>query len=120
MKRGEDGWPETGASARTLGARAWVDIPVYEDECVESEMGGMSIGPPPPDNLPYHRLPPEYGGVGKDPVWELETELLPEELRYRSDPDSPHDHGFIEPSRRMTFEDYQRAIHDTRGLWTPM
>jgi hypothetical protein len=120
MKRGEDGLPETGASARTLGARAWVDIPVDEDESVEPEMEGMSASPPPPENLPYIRRPPEYGGVGKDPVWELETDLLPEELRYRPDPDSPDKHGFIEPSHRMTFEEYQRAIHGTRELWTPM
>jgi hypothetical protein len=80
----------------------------------------MSVSPPPPDNLPPWRRPPEYGGDGKDPLWELETDELPEELVYQPDPDDPDGHGYIEPSRQMPFEGYQRAIHSTRGLWTPM
>jgi hypothetical protein len=118
MKRGEDGLPKTGASARTLGARCNIDIAINEDGFVEPETDGMSVSPPPPENLPYYRRPPEFSGEGKDPLWELDTGELPEELSYRPDPDNPEGHGFIEPSRRMTFEEYQRAIHGTRGLWT--
>ncbi len=120
MKPGDDGLPKTGASARTLGARANIDIPVNEDETVDPEMDGMSVSPTPPENLPPIRRPPEYGGVGKDPVWQLDTDELPEELVYRPDPDAPERHGFIEPSRRMPFEEYQRAIHATRILWMPV
>jgi hypothetical protein len=120
MKVGEDGLPKTGASARTLGARCNIDIPIDEDGFVELGMDGMSVSPPPPENLPEHRRPPEFGGVGKDPLWELDTDELPEELYYRPDPDNPEGHGYIAPSRRMTFEEYQRAIHGTRGLWVRM
>jgi hypothetical protein len=120
MKLGEDDLPRTGASARTLGARCNIDIPTSEDGFVEPGTDGMSVSPYPPENLPPHRRPPEFGGEGKDPLWELETDELPEELRYGTDPDRPEEHGFIEPSRRMPFEEYQRAIHGTRGLWTPM
>jgi hypothetical protein len=120
MKPDEDGLPKPGSSARTLGARCNIDIPINEDGFVEPEMGGMSVSPPPPENLPYIRRPPKYGGTGKDPVWAVDTDKLPEELGYRPDPERPDEHGFIEPSRRMVFEEYQRAIHATRGLWTPM
>jgi len=118
MKRGEDGLPKPGASARTLGVRATIDIPVGEDEYVWPEMGGMSVSPPPPENLSPWRRPPEFGGTSKDTLWELDTDQLPDALRYRPDPDNPDAHGFIEPSRPMTFEEYQRALHGSRGLWT--
>jgi hypothetical protein len=120
MKAAEDGLPKIGASARTLGARCNIDIPVNEDGFVEPETDGMSVSPPPPDNLPYYRRPPEFGGTGKDPVWEMDTNALPVELRYRPDPDNPEEHGFIEPWHRMPFEEYQRAIHGLRSLWTRM
>lgn len=54
-----------------------------------------------------------FGGYGKDPLWELETD----ELRYRPDPKNPTGHGFIEPAEEMPFKDYERAIHATRALW---
>jgi hypothetical protein len=120
MKRGEGDLPKPGWSARTLGARCNIDIHINEDGFVEPETDGMSVSPPPPENLPHIRRPPEFGGTGKDPVWELDTDQLPEELIYRPDPGDPDRHGFIEPSRQMTFEEYQRAIHGTRSLWTPM
>jgi hypothetical protein len=78
---------------------------------------GMSVSPPPPENLPVHRRPAEFGGTGPDPVWEFETEELPEGLRYSPDRRNPQGHGYIEPARRMSFEEYQRLLHSTRGLW---
>jgi len=120
MKRSEDGLPKPGASARTLGVRANLDIPVDEDDYVRPEMDGMSVSPLPPDNLPDHRRPPEFGGTGKDLIWELETDNLPNGLSYRPDPAAPERHGFIEPSSLMSFEDYQGALRSTRALWTPM
>jgi hypothetical protein len=53
-------------------------------------------------------------------VWEVDTDELPDLLAYRPDPDSPETHGFIEPARRMAFEEYQRALHATRTLWRPV
>jgi hypothetical protein len=34
----------------------------------------------------------------RDPVFELDTDELPEELIYRPDPENPEEHGFLEPA----------------------
>lgn len=115
-----DGMPKPGWSARTLGARCNIDVRINEDGFILPEDGGMSVSPPPPENLTPIRRPPEHGGTGKDPVWRMETDELPGELHFRSDPDDPARHGFIEPAERMTFEEYQRTLHETRPLWTPV
>jgi hypothetical protein len=47
----------------------------------------------------------------------LETGELPDDLVYRPDPANPDGHGFIEPTRRVPFEEYRQAIHGTRSLW---
>ena len=122
MKVGDDGRPKPGWSgARTLVARCSIDIPLRQDDgFVEPGMGGVSVSPPPPENLPPSRLPVDMGGTGKDPIWELETDELPSELTYRPDPDTPDTHGFIEPSRVMSYGDYLSAVHGTRSLWRLM
>jgi hypothetical protein len=126
MKVDEDGFPKPGWSgARTLVARCSIDIPLGQDDgFVAPRMGGVSVSPPPPENLPPSRLPRDayshLGGKGKDPIWELETDNLPRELTYRPDPDSPDTHGFIEPTWVMSFADYLSAAHDTRSQWTLM
>ncbi len=112
-----DGLPETGETGRYLDVRPGVDIPVGENGFVEPRTGGMSVVPPPVANLAHHRLPREFGGSGRDPVFELDTDRLPEELVYRPDPDNLEGHGFIEPSRRMSFGDYRRIVHGTRASW---
>ncbi len=95
-----------------------MDIRVFHaDGRVTPVLEGMSVSPSPPENLPHHRRPPHFDGTGKDPVFELDTDDLPEELEYRPDPSNPETHGFITPAYPMTFEHYQRAIHETRGLW---
>jgi hypothetical protein len=67
-------------------------------------------------NLPAWRRPPELQGVGKDPVWSIaEVELGPD-LYYR--PDSARSgHGFVEPSRPLTLDEYQHALVQTQGRW---
>lgn len=70
--------------------------------------------------LTYRRRPPEFGGTGKDPVFEMDTDELPEELEYLPDPNKPATHGFIRPAYTMSFEHYQRALHATRELWQPV
>lgn len=120
IRAAEDRLPEVGTTGRYLGVRSDIDIPVDENGGVEPGAGGMSVVPPPVTNLVPHRLPRELGGRSRDPVYELRTEQLPEELAYRPDPDNPEGHGFVEPARRMSFEEYERAIHETRGLWRPV
>lgn len=100
-----DGLPAIGETGRYLGVRPGVDILVAPDGFVDSGTEGMSVVPPPVENLVDHRRPPDFGGTGKDPGFELDTEDLPE------------GHGFIEPARRVSFEEYRRAIHQTRTLW---
>ncbi len=47
----------------------------------------------------------------------MDTGELPEELEYLPDPNKRATHGFIRPAYTMTFEHYQRALHETRELW---
>jgi hypothetical protein len=119
MRAAPDSLPETGASARTLGARPGTDIPIDAIGDVSPRTGGMSVAPHTPRNLPPHRRPPEFGGSGRDPVFGIDTENLGQDLAYRPDPANPGGHGFIEPSRPMSQDDYQTALHGTRPLWSP-
>jgi len=123
MSSGLDGSPEVAAigknPARTIGVRTGgrrFDIEVSSAGFVQPEKGGMSVSPP-PENLAQHRRPAKYGGTGKDPVWEIETNEMTSDLAYRPDPRNPDKHGFIEPSKPMHLDDYVSALHSTRGLW---
>jgi hypothetical protein len=116
MKQANDGLPEVGPSGRTLGVRP-DDIPI-ENGLVRPNTGGMSVSPNSPYNLPPHRRPPEFGGTGKDPVFCMGSSCLPDGLQYRPDPANPTGHGFIEPSREMNFEEYQKLIEQTRPFWS--
>jgi hypothetical protein len=117
MREDEDGLPMIGATSRYLGARPGVDIGVFNSGNVFSTRQGMSVSPMPPENLPSRRRPPEFDGTGKDPVFAIDTDDLPEELEYLPDPKKRATHGFIRPAYTMSFEHYQRALHETRELW---
>jgi hypothetical protein len=119
MRRKFDGTPELGASMRTLGVRVR-DLHPRLDGTVDPGHGGLSVSPD-PESLPRATRPEGLGGIGKDPIFGLETEYLPDEsLSYRLDPRSPETHGFIEPAYPMKFEHYQRLIHKTSAHWHPM
>lgn len=117
MRTAGDGLPAAGSTARALGARREIDIRVDDDGMVVGGGGGMSVAPDSPMNLPGHRRPPQYGGTGKDPVWELDAVELGNELVYREDPLMSGVHGFVEPAMRMPFDGYQDALLRTRGAW---
>jgi hypothetical protein len=117
MNTAPDGKPELGESARTLGARREIDIPVDDHDNVVPGVGGMSVSPDEPENLPRHRRPPEYGGTGSDPVWAIDSERLGRTLVFRPDPDDPARHGFVEPEAEMGFDEYLRALAGTRDDW---
>jgi hypothetical protein len=112
-----DGLPLAEQSARGLGVRAGVDIPVDDFGLVPEGAGGMSVSPDAIENLPEHRRPPEHGGDGDDPVWEIDEEELGGLLAYTPDSDSARPHGFVEPAYQMPLEDYQLALAETRQLW---
>jgi hypothetical protein len=117
MRAHLDGSPVIGESARTLGARRGIDIELDEDAFIAPEIGGMSVSPGGPENLPRHRRPPEWGGTGLDPVWRISGSDLGEDLLYRPDPLDPDVHGFIEPARAMAFDEYQALLVQTRSKW---
>lgn len=118
MKVDPDGLPSVGPTARELGAWPDDDIPTDADGFVGPAMGGISVSPFSPRRLPEHRRPPQHGGRGKDPVWRLTSDLLPAALCYRPDEDDPDGHGTIEPVSRMTIDNYQEALKETRGART--
>jgi hypothetical protein len=120
MREDSDGRPEIGSSARTLGVRPdglFGGIVATKGGLVFPGTGGMSVSPWPHENIVHHRRPEEFGGTGKDPVWVMDTDDLPEKLRYQPDPDKPDVHGFIAPTRWMSLSEYQRTLHGTRDLW---
>jgi hypothetical protein len=113
MREDAAGGPMAGPTARTLGVRPGVDIPVVAG-VVQPNTGGMSVAPDRPENLHPLRRPPVYGGSGKDPVWWIRTDALGVELQYRQD--SPT-HGLIEPARGMSLHDFQQALEHTKPQW---
>jgi hypothetical protein len=117
MRKEAHGAPEVGPTGRTLGARPGTDIKPDKSGMVKPETGGMSASPGSPYNLPEHRRPPKFGGTGKDPVFCIGKCDLGPDLRFRPDPKNPTGHGFIEPARPMSIDEYQRALEATRGLW---
>jgi hypothetical protein len=118
MIEGADGFAVLGASARTIGVRPDIDVPLHHGHVREGE-GGLSVSPDSPGNLPEHRRPPEHGGTGKDSVFALDIDDLPETLIYRDDPEDAG-HGFIEPASEMTFDDFEAALRATRRSWAPV
>jgi hypothetical protein len=117
MRGAADGLPVVGPTARTLGVRLEIDIPVDAYGMVRPGAGGLSVSPESPVYLPTHRRPPEFGGTGNDDVWFIAVNDLGPSLLYRPDPANPAGHGFVEPARRMTAEEYQQALAATRGAW---
>jgi hypothetical protein len=117
MKTAGDGYPEPGPTARTLGVRPGIDIPVDVDGIVVGGEGGMSVAPDSAAHLPEHRRPPSHGGTGKDPVWELDAAELGDSLVYREDSLMPGVHGFIEPRQPMAFTEFEAALVETRQAW---
>lgn len=116
MKPDASGRPTIGPTARTLGVRPHVDLPVHQGS-VSPNSGGLSVAPDDPANLPRHRRPRSHGGTGLDPLWEMSTEVLPPDLIFRQD--QPH-YGLIEPNRMMMLEEYEAALASTADHWKPI
>ena len=102
-----------GPTARTLGIRPSVDIPVAGAQ-VFPMTGGMSVAPDRPENLHPLRRPPAYGGLGKDPVWRIDIDMLGADLQFRQDAST---HGLIEPARVMSLGEFQARLADTQSYW---
>ncbi|WP_174913755.1 RHS repeat-associated core domain-containing protein [Burkholderia diffusa] len=114
MKTGSDGLPVAEPTARGLGARPGVDIPVDTDGKVHPNTGSISVAPESARNLPPHRRPENLGGTGKDCACLLNTANLPKSLKYVQDSAK---HGTIQPRTSMSLSDYQAALSSTREKW---
>ena len=122
MTPASDGSPVVARSARALGIRtpheaanSQPDVTAIDpDEIIQPVTGGMSVAPNDPANLPRFRRPPVLGGQGKDPVWEIDTADLGDELQFKQD--SPT-HGLIEPAGPMTLKEFEQALAATRAKW---
>jgi hypothetical protein len=113
MREDAGGDPMTGPSARSLGVRPNVDIPVIAGH-VQPNTGGMSVAPDRPENLHRLRRPPAYGGSGKDPIWCIPLAALGGDLLFCQDSST---HGLIEPARPMSIDEFQQALQAIKHLW---
>jgi hypothetical protein len=113
MREDYAGAPMVGPSARMLGVRPNIDIPVTAGQ-VQPNTGGLSVAPDRPDNLHPLRRPPGYGGTGKDPVWWIDSAALGNDLQFRSDSAT---HGLIEPARAMSIDEFQSALEASKLDW---
>lgn len=114
MKEASDGLPV--CAPNMLGIRIGKDVDVDADGLVRPERGGVSVTPYDPADLPLHALPKSMGGTGKYPVWRIQVRSFSKSLNFRPDP-RKRTHGFIEPSKRMSADDYREEIESTRHLW---
>lgn len=119
MTPGPDGLPVVAPTARGLGVRPGVDIPVDTRGMVAPETGGMSVSPA-IAGLPSHRVPRSMGGTSNDTMYCTCTSNFPSSLTYRPDPARPNMHGFVEPTTGMPVGTYQQNIGGTRTSWTPV
>lgn len=120
MKLGSPGRPLCEGSARGLGVRVLIDIKPSADGLAHPLLGGMSVAPNTPFNLPQHRRPVSLGGTGRDPVFHLDAQALPETLAYRPDPRAPSEHGFVEPTAAVALDTLQGNLCQTASLWNTM
>ena len=114
MKASDDGLPVVEASARGLGVRPGVDLPVV-DGFVAPETGGMSVTPADVTKLPHHRLPRAFGGEGRDPAFRIAAAALPRALAVRAE---AQDHALVEPCSRVPLDVYLSTLGSTREAWS--
>jgi hypothetical protein len=117
MREAADGSPEVGPTARTLGVRPGVDVRADTKGHVGPGAGGLSVAPRTPLSLPRHRLPSQFGGIGRDLVWRISRDQLGVLLNYRPDPLNSEGHGYVEPAAPMPIEHYEAALVATKSAW---
>lgn len=110
--------PAIESSARGLGVRTlgrYLDVHPDANGDIGPGGGGMSVAPDDPLLLDGYRRPQEFGGTGRDPVWEIRVKDLPAATALRLTSTS---HGQIEPASVMPLGDYQSRLESTQGAWT--
>jgi hypothetical protein len=132
-----NGKPKVGRSARLLGVRLGIDIDVVEmpedwlddqgylrPEAERKSTGelvvvairstkGMSTSIS-IESLPAFRRPPAFGGMGRDPLWQIEDNKIGGELEAVQDSAT---HVSIMPRVTMLLEKYETALANTQNDW---
>jgi hypothetical protein len=131
------GKPKVGRSARLLGVRLGIDIDVAElpkdwldDQgylrpdaerkptgelvvvAIRSTKGmstSLSI-----ESLPAFRRPTAFGGMGRDPLWQIEDNKIRGDLEAVQDSAT---HVSIMPRATMLLERYETALANTQNDW---
>ena len=67
-------------------------------------------------NLPDFRRDKEWGGSGKDPVWEIDdSKLNSDSLEWLED--NPGKHGIVRPKQDMPYPNFKQALEGTQSDW---
>jgi hypothetical protein len=133
----ENGKPKVGRSARLLGVRLGIDIDVVEmpkdwlndqgylrPETERKSTGelvvvalrstkGMSTSLS-IESLPAFRRPTAFGGMGRDPLWQIEDSQISGDLEAVQDSAT---HVSIMPRVTMLLEKYETALANTQNDW---
>jgi hypothetical protein len=133
----DDGKPKIGRHARCLGIRPNIDIDVNRvpkdsiDECgylqpslnhdTNQEMvevavrntKGMSVSLS-IEALPDFRKPPGFGGIGRDPLWQIDSDKITGDLEAVQDSAT---HVSIMPRVTMLLAQYEAALASTSDAW---
>lgn len=133
----QNGKPKTGRSSRLLGIRPDIDVNIehlpagYLDEqgylLAETERKlqgdivsvavrdtkGMSVCLS-IEGLPAFRKPLKFGGVGKDPLWQIDRSKIVGDLQAVQDNSI---HVSILPRVTMSLSRYEAALTSTKNDW---
>ena len=134
---GKNGKPKVGRSARLLGIRPGIDIDVAhmpqgwldekgylrpeenrDDSGSKVEVAirntkGMSTSLS-IEGLPPFRKPAEFGGTGRDPLWQIDESYITDDLEAVQDSET---HVSIMPRTTMLLERYETALANTQDHW---
>lgn len=132
MKRGDDGLPVVGSNSKELGVRVppnpHGDVDVRADGVVEQNGKGMSVAKHWTclrSHLIPKRLSPIHSGAGgpdylvcyRHGNGPFIAGALNDDLELCLKP-GQHQTGNVVPARVMTIEEFQRALAETREVWT--
>jgi len=133
----QNGKPKIGRSARLLGVRPNIDINIeqmpigYLDKqgyllpeaqrnlhgdlvtVAIRDIKGMSVSLS-IEGLPAFRKPSQFGGMGKDPLWQIDDSHITGDLQAVQDSQT---HVSIMPRVTMTLEKYETALANTQKYW---
>lgn len=133
----QNGKPKIGRSARLLGVRPTIDISIEQIPvgCLDEQSyllpepqrklqgdlvavairntKGMSVSLS-IESLPAFRKPSQFGGNGKDPLWQIDDNMITGDLEAVQD--SPT-HVSIMPRVTMALEKYESTLANTQQYW---